>query len=78
MSDAYYVALGDRPSLCPDKADVPLIDLGGLWKDPARRSAVVKDIAKACCHFGFLQESLMCIYIYIYAPLVSHYDFVPY
>ncbi|XP_056158728.1 flavanone 3-dioxygenase 3-like [Syzygium oleosum] len=53
--DAYHVALGDRPSLCPDKADVPLIDLGGLWKDPARRSAVVKDIAKACCRFGFFQ-----------------------
>ncbi|XP_010062678.2 flavanone 3-dioxygenase 3 [Eucalyptus grandis] len=35
--------------------DVPLIDLGGLWKDPARRSAVIKDIANACHRFGFFQ-----------------------
>ncbi|XP_048127763.1 2-oxoglutarate-dependent dioxygenase 21, chloroplastic [Rhodamnia argentea] len=55
VRDAYQVPLSDRPSLFPDTADVPLIDLGGLWKDPARRPAVFKDIGNACRCSGFFQ-----------------------
>ncbi|KAL3755946.1 hypothetical protein ACJRO7_002921 [Eucalyptus globulus] len=55
VPDAYQVPLRDRPSLFPDTATVPLIDLGGLWKDAVQRSLVIKDIANACCRFGFFQ-----------------------
>ncbi|KAI3432160.1 Fe2OG dioxygenase domain-containing protein [Psidium guajava] len=55
VPDAYQVPLSDRPSLFPDTADVPLIDLGRLWKDPTRRPAVIKDIGNACRRFGFFQ-----------------------
>lgn len=55
---AYHVPVSGRPSLFPNTANVPLIDLGGLWKDPVRRSVVIEDIGNACHRFSFFQVSM--------------------
>lgn len=57
VPDDYLLPPSDRPSLCPENAHVPVIDLGGLRHSPERRSMVINDIANACRRFGFFQVS---------------------
>ncbi|XP_059625293.1 flavanone 3-dioxygenase 3 [Cornus florida] len=47
------ISSSNRPSLYPDIAHVPIIDLAGLGKDPASRSTVVNDIRNTCRSNGF-------------------------
>lgn len=52
----YMVSSLQRPSLNPEVARVPLVDLFGL-NDDSGRSKIIKDIAKACRHNGLFQVS---------------------
>ncbi|KAE9465030.1 hypothetical protein C3L33_03040, partial [Rhododendron williamsianum] len=44
-----------RPSLNPETADVPVIDLVGFQDSSSRRSVTVDDIGNACRRYGFFQ-----------------------
>ncbi|XP_052187094.1 flavanone 3-dioxygenase 3 [Diospyros lotus] len=57
VPEAYEVPSSQRPSLEPETADVPLIDLNGLRCGGAadRRGAIVEEIGQACRRYGFFQ-----------------------
>ncbi|XAR50834.1 Flavonol synthase [Bertholletia excelsa] len=62
IPESYVKLPSDRPFLVPaeppasDAADIPVIDLSGLFSgNPARRSATLGLISDACCKWGFFQ-----------------------
>ncbi|EEF51624.1 flavanone 3-dioxygenase 3 [Ricinus communis] len=55
VPDCYVIPPSNRPSLAPETADVPVIDLAGLRQDAVRRAQVIKQIGDACRDIGFFQ-----------------------
>ncbi|CAK9168778.1 unnamed protein product [Ilex paraguariensis] len=55
VPECYMIPPSHRPSLNPETANVPVIDLDGLDKDPAQRSLIIKNIGNACRTKGFFQ-----------------------
>ncbi|KAK2988917.1 hypothetical protein RJ640_026185 [Escallonia rubra] len=54
VPECYKIPRSERPSLDPEIANVPVVNLAGL-NDPTERSATIKDIKNACCGNGFFQ-----------------------
>lgn len=57
VPDCYQIPPSKRPSLSPEIADIPVVDVAGLWQGSEQRSVVVQDIRNACHRFGFFQVS---------------------
>lgn len=55
VPDCYQIPPSNRPSLSPEIANVPVVDLSGLRQGSEQRSIVVEDIRNACRRFGFFQ-----------------------
>ena len=71
VPDYYEVPPSQRPTLNSPFADVPLIDLAGLYEGPTQRSAVIHSIRQACSNLGFFQ-----VFIYLYHFFVFLYFFL--
>lgn len=57
VTQCCVIPTSDRPSLNPETADVPVVDLMGFGDSSSRRSTIVKDIGNACRCYGFFQVS---------------------
>ncbi|KAE9465027.1 hypothetical protein C3L33_03043, partial [Rhododendron williamsianum] len=55
VPEYYAIPTSHRPSLNPETADVPVIDLVGFRDSSSRRSVTVNDIGNACRRYGFFQ-----------------------
>ncbi|KAH7855422.1 hypothetical protein Vadar_024657 [Vaccinium darrowii] len=55
VTQCYVIPKSDRPSLNPETADVPIVDLMGFGDSSSQRSTIVKDIGNACRYYGFFQ-----------------------
>ncbi|KAF3433203.1 hypothetical protein FNV43_RR24305 [Rhamnella rubrinervis] len=55
VPDCYQIPPSNHPSLCPEVANVPVVDLCGLRQGSEQRSIVVDDIRNSCRHLGFFQ-----------------------
>ena len=65
--NGYKVAPLSRPSLHPEIANIPVVDLNGL-NNPTRRSAVIKDISTACGNNNVLVTPI---------NLIDPFNFIP-
>ncbi|CAL5404804.1 unnamed protein product [Camellia sinensis] len=58
VPECYVIPTTQRPSLNPQTAEVPLIDLAGLKGSSSKRCAIVKEIRNACRRNGSFQASV--------------------
>lgn len=56
VPECYKIPTSSRPSLNPETAILPIIDMNGI-DNPVRRNMIVNDISNACKTNGFFQVS---------------------
>lgn len=58
VPNAYVIPAPHRPSLSPETAIVPVIDMASLRStDSAQRALAIEELRKACISLGFFQVS---------------------
>lgn len=64
VPNAYVIPTPQRPSLSPETAIVPIIDMASLRSDDsAQRSLAIEVLRKACISIGFFQVKFQATYL---------------